>query len=164
MGKMTEWFRRAMATERDTWAAGGPPKVAEVRQVTAFAPRAKGTETMAWVKELRAGRLFAGVYLDAAAGELVRAAANPRREEPERAPLAGATARVEAAGAKRTRGMGGVMVGGIGIGVAPSKDERELYLIIDHQAGQWAVPCPPAEGAAARQFAANVTTAGMAAG
>lgn len=154
--------QQAWETEKDTWRAGGPASMSELAEVAKFSPKLKRAATFPMVKALRAGHLFAGVLLDTDAGTITRGSES-RRATPETAPVAGARATVETAGQVRTRGGGGVMVGGIGLLATGKTDERELYLTIEHAHGAWVVPCDPAAGLKAREFAAQINTAAKAA-
>lgn len=150
--------QRAWETEKSTWQAGGPPRPSELAEVAKFSPALKRAALFPMVKALRAGHLFEGVLLDTEAGTLTRGSAS-RKDAPQTVPLAGARASVETAGQVRTRGGAGLMIGGIGVLATGKTDERELYLTIEHTHGVWVVPCDPAQGLKAREFAALVNTA-----
>lgn len=74
-------------------------------------------------------------------------------------PVAGVTATVDTSGAITARGTltRAATVGG---GWQKQVDTREAQLVIDGPAFQWVIPLPPDQAGQARQFAAQITTAG----
>jgi hypothetical protein len=84
----------------------------------------------------------------------------------ESGPLAGATARVESAGAIRQRATvtRAVFTGGLGALMFKKKvDERELFLTIEGQGFAWVIEVDPKRGLKAREFAAKINGAAQSA-
>ncbi|TDQ01229.1 hypothetical protein [Labedaea rhizosphaerae] len=78
--------------------------------------------------------------------------------------LAGAEAFVETAGQIERRGRGFLAVGGIGVVLGRSKDNRELYLGVKGTDGAFVVSLDPDKGKQAREFAARINAMAASAG
>ncbi|GEL19345.1 hypothetical protein [Pseudonocardia asaccharolytica] len=80
----------------------------------------------------------------------------------ERRPVAGVSAVVDTAGNinRRVTATRLVAVGVFALALKKKQDDREVFLLVDGPEFQWVVDVPPAKLAAARSFAARLTTAG----